>query len=212
MSHPEDLLLPYATGELADHRALDVQTHLATCASCAQAVIELRDMHNRLTAMPKMRPGLPPPMPARRRGRLWLVTAGTAAAVALMAAGAGAMWWWSRPAPPSASGLYALVFYEPVAVRAMQTDDARRDRYRRFGQWQRPLAARTVSGIKLVDESGRFYDSPSQVRAADRTALPGLALSGLIVVRGDSYEEVSSFVKDCPVFEDGGQVEVRRIR
>lgn len=212
MSHPEELLLPFVSGDLAPADHDRVVLHLTTCGDCARAVLELRDMHERLRRMPTLPAGVPPAVPASRSRVVRQTVLRAAAALLLIATGAAGMWWWSRPAPPPTGGLYALVFYEPVALRAAQTDAERRDRYRRFAQWQRPLYGRTVDGLKLVDESGRFFVTPIDVRTADRSSLPGLALSGIVIVRGDSYEEVASFVPGCPVFEDGGQVEVRRIR
>ena len=210
MSHPEDLLLPYATGDLTPQDSERVREHLQTCGECRAAVDELAEMDARLRALPPVLPAVPRVVHSSRLQSIWTIGLRVAAALALVAAGAAGMWWWKRPAPPVQGGLYALVFYEPVALRAGATDAQRRDRFQRFARWQRGMT--TVTGVKLSEESGRFYESEQTVAVLDRQAGPGLAVSGFILIRADSYEAAAAVGPGCPVFDDGGKVEVRRVR
>ena len=210
MSHPENLLLPYVTGDLTSEDSELVREHVQTCSECRAAVSELVDMDARLRSLHPLLPATPLPLTSSRPSSMWGIGLRAVAALALVAAGAAGMWWWKRPAPMVQGGLYALVFYEPVAVRAVATDAQRRDRSQRFARWQRGMT--TVTGVKLSDESGRFYESEQTVNVLDRRAGPGLAVSGFILIRADSYEAAAAVVPGCPVFDDGGRVEVRRVR
>jgi hypothetical protein len=240
MIHPEASLYPYVTDELDVDARREVDAHLAACNDCRRAVAEIAEMHAALVAIPEPAADEPFVARVQSAVRLavlsdvrvevpphvlhpstFLHTRGAIAAIVLIALAAGAAggWFWrDRASSPSSSTAattsdrYMVLFYEPLERRVAEPIETRRDRIRRFSEWGRPIAleGRMISGVRLRDEGGRLYRSASEVDTMDAAVPPGLALTGFLLFRAGSYEDAARFVAGCPLFEDGGRVELRR--
>jgi hypothetical protein len=110
------------------------------------------------------------------------------------------------------SPLYMVIFNEDPRSWADTSAAARGERSAAFGQWFRSVGGREVNlgGAQLVRGEGRRY-GPGVAEAAMR-AMPGsLEMTGFIVIRAASHDEVARLVRRNPILGRGGQVIVRRL-
>jgi anti-sigma-K factor RskA len=222
MDHPDDETLGQYVGGLLDARErATVDAHVAACPECARRLEELREMNEVLERLPPLAvsASLPERVRARlliaaERGRLtfWRTAA---AAVALLAIGGalGATLAQQGPAPAplvrDAEGpKFMMIFAEDPESLTGASSAERERRMNEFLTWMRGLGDTTVrlGGAQLDDARGRV------VGASVQGVTPDLVLSGFLVIRASSYDDVEAVARRCPIVARGGQVIVRQLR
>jgi hypothetical protein len=166
---------------------------------------------------------VPPDFAARARARVQLTPARPSfwrqavAAIVLAAAGVAAGWAFAqnasspadRPIVRNTEGTkFAMIFAEDPATLVDLSDEERRRRYDEFMAWMRSIDDGIVhlGGSELDTASGGI------VGASIRAPSQPFVLSGFIVVRSQSYDEVARHAERCPIVGRGGQVVVRQLR
>jgi hypothetical protein len=101
-----------------------------------------------------------------------------------------------------------MIFAEDPATLVDLSDEERRRRYDEFMAWMRSIDDGIVhlGGSELDTASGGI------VGASIRAPSQPFVLSGFIVVRSQSYDEVARHAERCPIVGRGGQVVVRQLR
>ena len=107
-----------------------------------------------------------------------------------------------------AQDTFVRLFAEDPTTLVDLSDEERRRRYDEFIAWMRSIDDDIVhlGGSELDTASGGI------VSAADRAPSQPLVLSGFIVVRSTSYDDVARHAERCPIVGRGGQVVVRQLR
>lgn len=107
---------------------------------------------------------------------------------------------------------FIVIFAEDPRSWADSSADTLRARSVAFVEWMRGLGGRDVNlgGVQLVHGEGRRYGG-----TGPETALPGvpgaLEVTGFIVVRAATYDDVARIARRNPILDRGGQVIVRRL-
>jgi hypothetical protein len=221
MNHPDDETLGRYVGGLLDAREREpVDAHVASCPECARGLEDLREMNDVLTRLPAL--PVPPTLIERVRARLllreeraWSSWRAAAAAVVLLLIGgaAGALLAQQRSAPAplvrDADGpKFMMIFAEDPDSLTGASSAERERRMNEFLAWMYGLGDTTVrlGGAQLDDVRGRV------VGASVQGVTPDLVLSGFLVIRASSYDEVEALARRCPIVERNGQVIVRQLR
>ena len=163
MTHPHDWIEPYVDGELAPDDARSLESHLASCESCARDVEGLRTLVSRARSLPR---SIEPPVdhwPAvrqklQRPSRApWLLAAGGIAGLA------------------AAAGLALVVGAAGIAWMTSGTDVA-------------PMVAQGDAALhdgRLPDAAAHYVEALA-ADPSDRSALEGASYTALL--RGDYAE------------------------
>jgi hypothetical protein len=99
-------------------------------------------------------------------------------------------------------------------VTSTFTPEQMQNQIAKYRAWSERLAkeGKLVSAFKLKDDGGRLMSMKGGQIAIDGP-LPETkeTIGGYFVVKAADYAEATEMAKVCPIFEEGGSVEVRQI-
>jgi anti-sigma factor RsiW len=211
-----DRLSEYLDGELAAAERDALEAHLAECARCAAVLADLRGLVSAARTLPDRAPehDLWPEL-ARRiesgpsRARRWPILAAFAAG---LLAGLAAFLALGREAPPTSTRIargepYLLLLHEPAGFGAEMTADEHAAVVARYAGWAQELGARCVGGDELAPEGTVLAPGAEPSALAD-----GPRVGGYFLVEVADQAEALALARTCPHLEQGGWIELRRIR
>jgi hypothetical protein len=229
-----DRLSEYLDGELADAERAALETHLARCAACTAVLADLTALVGAARARPAraprrdLWPELARPrdgagararrldasararrMDASARARRGPVLAAFAAG---LLAGLGAFLVLGRDAAPAAERVargepYLLLLHEPAGFGADMSAAEHAAVVARYAGWARELGARCVAGDELASEGTRLAPDAEPERLPD-----GARIGGYFLVDVADEAEALALARSCPHLDQGGWIELRRIR
>jgi hypothetical protein len=220
----QERLSEYLDGELGPDERAACEAHLAGCAECARLLDELRSLVAAARALPDRAPARDP-WPAlraelesqgpRRTGRWPLALA----AGVLVTLGAVLGHHLSRRASPAGPGRvargesYLLLLHEPEGFGAGRGEAEHAAVVERYSRWARELGGRCAGGEELEVDGVELRPSPEtagEVLQAERGFVPGVG--GFFLVQVEDRAEALELARTCPHLDQGGWIELRRIR
>lgn len=83
---------------------------------------------------------------------------------------------------------------------------------KRWMDWKGSIAAQNklADGGNRLENTGKVLKSNTIITDGPYTEIKE-SIGGYIVVRAESLDEAADLAKDCPIFQAGGNVEVREI-
>lgn len=211
----QDRLSEYLDGELRSDERAALEAHLAGCAACRVLLAELGELVRAARALPERAPerDLWPELahalrsPARR-ARVRLALAFAAGVLVTL----GAALFLRREAPQEArlaSGpSFLLLLHEPDDFGAGQSPEDHARIVERYAAWARALDERCLAGDELAESRLELHPGASDPRV--RTG--GERIGGYFLVSAADEAEALELARTCPHLEQGGWIEVRRIR
>jgi hypothetical protein len=229
-----DRLSEYLDGELADAERAALETHLARCAACTAVLADLTALVGAARALPDRAPArdLWPELArrmdapaARTRGmdtgaRASDMDTGARARrgpvlgafAAGLLAGLAAFLAFGHDAAPAEERVargepYLLLLHEPPGFGADMTAAEHAAVVARYAGWARELGARCVGGDELAPEATRLAPGAEPERLPD-----GARIGGYFLVDVADEAEALALARSCPHLDQGGWIELRRIR
>jgi hypothetical protein len=135
-----------------------------------------------------------------------------AAFAARLLAGLGAFLVLGRDAAPAAERVargepYLLLLHEPAGFGADMSAAEHAAVVARYAGWARELGARCVAGDELASEGTRLAPDAEPERLPD-----GARIGGYFLVDVADEAEALALARSCPHLDQGGWIELRRIR
>ncbi len=109
---------------------------------------------------------------------------------------------------------FILLIRGGYEVTATFTPEEMQQAIARYRTWAQQLATdgKLVSAFKLKDDGGRVLGiRGGQITVEGPFAETKETIGGYFVVKADDYAEAAEMAKACPIFDEGGSVEVRQI-
>ena len=218
--HPEDeVLSAWIDGEASPDEHARIEAHVGTCAICAAAVRELKEIVHAAKTLADVEPerdlwadigARVEGQPAMLRSSPWLSLAiGLAAGICVTLA-FGAL----RSTGDRMSGeRFMLLLHEPTELLAEASPEEVREVIARYAAWAGELheQGQLELGEKLVDEEGRWLmNDEGGPRVEPRSE--GGGVGGFFVIRARNYEQAVAISRTCPHLAEGGSIELRRIQ
>ncbi len=217
-----DRLSDFLDGDVSPDERLELEAHLAQCASCRAILDELRAVVRGAKELAASPPGPPPGVWPRvaaeigvrgtpRRGPYVLVPlAAAAAGIAIVA------WIWiaSRHGEEVASSpRYLLLLHESAERGEPESPEAHRAVVEQYAAWARSLArdGRLDAGEELAQDLGWSLRPDAEPVRVERSP-GGEKVGGFFIVRAPSDAEAVALARSCPHLGNGGWIELRRIQ
>jgi hypothetical protein len=212
-----DRLSEYLDGELArDERAL-LEQHLATCAACRATIAELEAVVRAARGLaprapstdlwPSLESGVEAErVPRRAVARLWL-----AFAAGVLITLAGTLAFRSRAGGDqvaSSGERYLLLLHEPEGFGADLDEAEHAALVERYGRWALELGERCLGGEELDPERSEIVPGVGEPLARP----DGARVGGYFLLATRDRAEAYALARTCPHLEQGGSIEIRRIR
>lgn len=210
-------LSEYLDGELGSEERGALEVHLAGCASCRDLLADLGRLVRTARALPAREPehdlwpALADALAARSGRRAWrpwvlafaagvLVTLG-----AVMALRGGAE---EDERVASRGENYLLLLHESEDFGAGESAEEHARIVARYTRWASELGARCLAGDEL--ESAGLELFPGAAEPREKPA--GERIGGYFLVEVADRREALALARTCPHLEQGGWIELRRIR
>jgi len=106
---------------------------------------------------------------------------------------------------------FLLIFRRDYLTQDLQPTFEQLDRHlQRWQEWFSLLATedRLARQLQRWDVNGKVISKSGQVSEGPYTEVKE-SIGGLIIIRADDYSQAVEIAKGCPIFELGGNVEIR---
>ncbi len=209
-------LSEFLDGELAPAERVALEVHLADCAECRALLADLRALVAQARALPAraperdLWPELARALAPGPRARPWpLILAAFAAGVLVTL---GALLALRRDVPEDAERVargesYLLLLHEPEDFGTGLSTEQHAELVERYAGWARALGSRCIGGDEL-DPAGLALHPGADAPAPTR----GERVGGYFLLETADEREALELARTCPHLEQGGWIELRRVR
>ncbi len=106
---------------------------------------------------------------------------------------------------------FLFLFRSPSGAR-LSPEEMQRS-LQKWGKWMEGLAkAGSLKGGEPLEEGGKVVSGPRKLVTDGPFAESKEIVGGYLIVSAKNLNEATEISKGCPIFEEGGSVEVRAIR
>jgi hypothetical protein len=107
---------------------------------------------------------------------------------------------------------YLFLFRSPSSSARLSPEEMQRS-LEKWGNWIQGLAkAGTFKGGEPLEEGGKVVTGTRRLVTDGPFAESKEIVGGYLIVTAKNVDEATEISKGCPIFEEGGSVEVRAIR